>query len=538
MDSVLSGVLRSADARVQLEALGIDAHLFMEGFYPIWTFQIYQSSKGGMHMRKILSAIMLLVLIATAGSMVLASEAPERGIVKITAESEGRRKAGSGFVLKIDINGAYIVTASHVVLGDKFPKVQFSSQQTVEATVRTIEGGDPSGLALLFVRRNRVPPKVNALRLATAHPGSHEELTVMGFPRAVDFLSVVTDTITLKGRSLVFMRPLTEGFSGSPMLKGVEVAGIVVESTGDYAYGLPVGDIRQFMIGSGIPPAPELRERFVGKWGREGTGNGRFQRAWGIAVNLGGTDVFVLDHGGSNLQVFSPMGNFKNRLEQKIMGPFVDVAGFIIYVLNYDPGTGRNSRVERYVFNKFERRFLLQGNSPRGIATNNTGKYVYVTDISTNKVYRYDDFGNKLGEWGGLGPGNSQFRNPWGLTVDTHQKKRVYVADTGNNRIQAFSFDGRFLLKWGSKGSGDGQFESPIDVAVDVSHGYVYVLDRRNARVQVFDPEGQFLGKWGRPGRGDGEFMDPYGIAIDGNDNVYVMDSGNCRVQAFRVQWE
>ena len=122
--------------------------------------------------------------------------------------------------------------------------------------------------------------------------------------------------------------------------------------------------------------------------------------------------------------------------------------------------------------------------------------------------------------------------------MDSHRFKRIYVADTGNNRIQAFTFDGRFLLKWGSKGNGHGQSDCQIDVAVDVSHGYVYVMDRRNARVQVFDADGQFLGKWGKPGRGSGEFMDPYGIAIDGNDNVYIMDSGNCRVQAFHVQFE
>ena len=34
----------------------------------------------------------------------------------------------------------------------------------------------------------------------------------------------------------------------------------------------------------------------------------------------------------------------------------------------------------------------------------------------------------------------------------------VYVVDSGNARVQKFDNDGQFLTKWGGLGSGNGQF--------------------------------------------------------------------------------
>lgn len=56
-------------------------------------------------------------------------------------------------------------------------------------------------------------------------------------------------------------------------------------------------------------------------------------------------------------------------------------------------------------------------------------------------------------------------------------------------------------------------------------------------QVQVFDADGQFLTKWGSKGGDDGQFTTPEGIAVDAAGNVYVADTGNDRVQVFKVQW-
>jgi hypothetical protein len=57
-------------------------------------------------------------------------------------------------------------------------------------------------------------------------------------------------------------------------------------------------------------------------------------------------------------------------------------------------------------------------------------------------------------------------------------------------------------------------------VAVD-SQDNVYVFNRGPMPVIVLDSEGGFVQSWG-----EGEFSAPHGIAIDGEDNLYLVDSG------------
>jgi outer membrane protein assembly factor BamB len=48
------------------------------------------------------------------------------------------------------------------------------------------------------------------------------------------------------------------------------------------------------------------------------------------------------------------------------------------------------------------------------------------------------------------------------------------------------------VKSWGEKGTGPGQFNTPHSIAVDRQNN-VYVGDRGNHRVQVFDTDGKFL---------------------------------------------
>src|SRR5579871_5751557 len=79
----------------------------------------------------------------------------------------------------------------------------------------------------------------------------------------------------------------------------------------------------------------------------------------------------------------------------------------------------------------------------------------------------------------------------------------------------------------------DGLFRQPTDVAWD-SEGNIYITDGYiNSRVAKYDKNGDWLKSWGTPGNGPGQFNLPHAIVIDKNNNIYVGDRSNRRVQVF-----
>jgi sugar lactone lactonase YvrE len=77
-------------------------------------------------------------------------------------------------------------------------------------------------------------------------------------------------------------------------------------------------------------------------------------------------------------------------------------------------------------------------------------------------------------------------------------------------------------------------FNNPDGIAVD-SQGNLYVMDSGNSRIQKFDGDGNFILMWGSKGNNDGQFdCSPFCmVAVDGLANVYITDNGNSRVQKF-----
>jgi DNA-binding beta-propeller fold protein YncE len=86
---------------------------------------------------------------------------------------------------------------------------------------------------------------------------------------------------------------------------------------------------------------------------------------------------------------------------------------------------------------------------------------------------------------------------------------------------------------WGRFGIGREAFDHPVDVVADRDEN-MYIVDQGNNRIQVLDRRGRFLREWGGRGFGKGSFDNPTTIAIDTSSSVlYVLDTGNNRVQKF-----
>lgn len=132
--------------------------------------------------------------------------------------------------------------------------------------------------------------------------------------------------------------------------------------------------------------------------------------------------------------------------------------------------------------------------------------------------------------WGNEGTKPGDFRFPGAIAPVGDGS--VWIVDGGNHRVlrlQAIKelvadLTGTHLKTIGGRGSGKGKFENPTGAAVD-PRGRLFVVDSGNRRIQVFSDKGKFLEAWSDP-----TFEKPYGIVIDSTGTLYVTDSARHQV--------
>ncbi|NIT37432.1 MAG: hypothetical protein GTN49_13210 [candidate division Zixibacteria bacterium] len=92
-----------------------------------------------------------------------------------------------------------------------------------------------------------------------------------------------------------------------------------------------------------------------------------------------------------------------------------------------------------------------------------------------------------------------------------------------------------FAGEWGKPGTRDGEFRCLEAITIGPD-GNVYVVDSGNSRIQYFTRDGSFLGKWGSRGNGPGQFNNPRAMAAAPNGDIYVtdwVDIERTRIQRF-----
>jgi sugar lactone lactonase YvrE len=183
---------------------------------------------------------------------------------------------------------------------------------------------------------------------------------------------------------------------------------------------------------------------------------------------------------------------------------------------------------------------ILSGTAPTvsGIYLDPNGT-IFITDAGQSRIYNW--FTNESAVGGqGAGSNASQLNQPKRFFIDSNYT--FYVADSGNNRVQKWlrgATSGNTVAGGYGAGSNESQLLSPLGVVVD-SQGNVLVCDASNNRVQMWTP-GATIGQTiagnsnGTAGSGPNELNTPKGISIDKNDNIYVADYNNLRIQKFNL---
>lgn len=174
---------------------------------------------------------------------------------------------------------------------------------------------------------------------------------------------------------------------------------------------------------------------------------------------------------------------------------------------------------------------------PLGIDVDRNGN-LFVADSIAKAIMVYDKDGKFMRRIGNA----KWFDRLANVTVDP-KGDRLYLVDIGGvgsqqHRVRVVDVaSGELLFDFGKRGKDPGDFNFPRDLTVG-KEGRLYVVDSGNFRVQVFDRNGKFLKSFGNIGRQLGQFSRPKEIAADRAGNIYVVDTGFGNFQIFDAEGE
>jgi len=167
---------------------------------------------------------------------------------------------------------------------------------------------------------------------------------------------------------------------------------------------------------------------------------------------------------------------------------------------------------------------------PTDVAWDAAGN-IYVADgYGNSRVAKFDKNGKFVKSWGSTGLAQGQFRTVHGIVIDA--QGNVYVADSGNRRIQVFDSDGNFKTQFLNVGT-------PAAVCITPGpHQYLYTSNSNppddidvDGEIYKVELDGHLVGKFGRAGKLPKEFGTVNAIDCRSENELYVGEIGNWRVQ-------
>ncbi|HLP32307.1 MAG TPA: neuraminidase-like domain-containing protein [Bacteroidia bacterium] len=253
---------------------------------------------------------------------------------------------------------------------------------------------------------------------------------------------------------------------------------------------------------------------FKAKWGSAGAGDNQLQNPVGITFHLksnGDRFVAVADTGNSRIQVFNQEGEYLHTLGT----------------------TGVPGDDDEHF------------NTPVDVAFDKAGN-CYVADQANHKIKKYNNTLSYVGvvTWSTYkSEGTTYVFEPSGIYIDANDVVYISVKDgastydnpavvrTTTSNSTSGSGD---ALRWGDGDEGNlftNQLSTPLGLCCDAK-GFVFVADGSStAKIHKF----RMPYAIGSSGSGDGQLSGPTGITLAADGTCYVADSGNNRVQQFRL---
>lgn len=280
--------------------------------------------------------------------------------------------------------------------------------------------------------------------------------------------------------------------------------------------------------------APAGAAQHIKTFGGSGTGNGHFNRPYGVAVGPL-DDIWVTDHDHNRVQGFHNNGVFRIVFGSHGTGDgqFVHPQGIAVDRHENVYVSDATDHIQAFTRNgKFLRRFGSSGSRGGQL------QHVFGLAVTPDDHLLVPEWSNfRISVWTLGGQFVKYFAHvgyhPTAIAVapDGH----VYVTSGEGNHVHKYASDGAQVRSWGGKGTGHGQFHTIFGIGVD-SFGGVWVTEYSNHRVQHFDEDGHYLSSFGHLGYApNAGFYNPWGIGISRrSDFMVIADHGNNRAQIWR----
>lgn len=171
------------------------------------------------------------------------------------------------------------------------------------------------------------------------------------------------------------------------------------------------------------------------------------------------------------------------------------------------------------IFDKRKKITLQTLEKPMGITFDKEGNF-YLLDQVKNKIFKFNNNGDYLEEWGDKGIKPLEFKEP--KYIITNKDGNLVITDTWNQRIQIIGTDGTSIdiIK--------GDFFGPKGITQ--YENSFFVADTGHHSIKVINDQGKTIKTIGKEETDGFTFNEPTGMTVDEKGNLYIVDSKNNRI--------